>query len=411
MNRLLTAAAVLIVLPGLFCGISVAADPDTKSEVIASPVRDNLAIGDRLKVTVFEIMSGQNQTEAWANSLVERLELSGEYTVERDGSLSISFVGPIQATGKTQLQIEKLLEESYPRLMGIKAKVTIRLLEREPIYITGSGMKPGYVKFTPGMIALQAIALAGGLDRSADWARIDLARERERLLKSREKAKVLHARLQILLTERGEKLPEGDIDATILTNELALRTSEQQRHNAQVDALSTALEMTTHELILLRERLMSAESSVEQKTEYLKTIEAAHAKGLVNEATYHQVKSDVNIARERWLEVKTAIAQTERKAFELGQEKNRFIVENDIKRQTEIKELSAALVDDAATQRSVGAILQDFGELPLRASNNTNQIIITLLRQGASGREQISADMLTNLQPGDILQLGTGNRT
>lgn len=411
MNRLLTAAAVLIVLPGLFCGISVAADPDTKSEVIASPVRDNLAIGDRLKVTVFEIMSGQNQTEAWANSLVERLELSGEYTVERDGSLLISFVGPIQATGKTQLQIEKLLEESYPRLMGIKAKVTIRLLEREPIYITGSGMKPGYVKFTPGMIALQAIALAGGLDRSADWARIDLARERERLLKSREKAKVLHARLRILLTERGEKLPEGDIDATILTNELALRTSEQQRHNAQVDALSTALEMTTHELILLRERLMSAESSVEQKTEYLKTIEAAHAKGLVNEATYHQVKSDVNIARERWLEVKTAIAQTERKAFELGQEKNRFIVENDIKRQTEIKELSAALVDDAATQRSVGAILQDFGELPLRASNNTNQIIITLLRQGASGREQISADMLTNLQPGDILQLGTGNRT
>jgi exopolysaccharide production protein ExoF len=411
MNRLLTAAAVLIVLPGLFCGISVAADPDTKSEVIASPVRDNLAIGDRLKVTVFEIMSGQNQTEAWANSLVERLELSGEYTVERDGSLSISFVGPIQATGKTQLQIEKLLEESYPRLMGIKAKVTIRLLEREPIYITGSGMKPGYVKFTPGMIALQAIALAGGLDRSADWARIDLARERERLLKSREKARVLHARLRILLTERGEKLPEGDIDATILTNELALRTSEQQRHNAQVDALSTALEMTTHELILLRERLMSAESSVEQKTEYLKTIEAAHAKGLVNEATYHQVKSDVNIARERWLEVKTAIAQTERKAFELGQEKNRFIVENDIKRQTEIKELSAALVDDAATQRSVGAILQDFGELPLRASNNTNQIIITLLRQGASGREQISADMLTNLQPGDILQLGTGNRT
>ena len=411
MNRLLTTAAVLIVLPGLFCGISVAADPDTKSEVIASPVRDNLAIGDRLKVTVFEIMSGQNQTEAWANSLVERLELSGEYTVERDGSLSISFVGPIQATGKTQLQIEKLLEESYPRLMGIKAKVTIRLLEREPIYITGSGMKPGYVKFTPGMIALQAIALAGGLDRSADWARIDLARERERLLKSREKARVLHARLRILLTERGEKVPEGDIDATILANELALRTSEQQRHNAQVDALSTALEMTTHELILLRERLMSAESSVEQKTEYLKTIEAAHAKGLVNEATYHQVKSDVNIARERWLEVKTAIAQTERKAFELGQEKNRFIVENDIKRQTEIKELSAALVDDAATQRSVGAILQDFGELPLRASNNTNQIIITLLRQGASGREQISADMLTNLQPGDILQLGTGNRT
>ena len=150
---------------------------------------------------------------------------------------------------------------------------------------------------------------------------------------------------------------------------------------------------------------------MEQKTEYLKTIEAAHAKGLVNEATYHQVKSDVNIARERWIEVKTAIAQTERKTFELGQEKNRFIVENDIKRQTEIKELSAALVDDAATQRSVGAILQDFGELPLRASNNTNQIIITLLRQGASSREHISADMLTNLQPGDILQLGTGNRT
>ena len=65
-------------------------------------------------------------------------------------------------------QIEKELEENYLRLAELKTKVTARLLEREPVYVTAPGMKPGYVKYTPGMVALQAIALAG-VDRSTDW--------------------------------------------------------------------------------------------------------------------------------------------------------------------------------------------------------------------------------------------------
>lgn len=396
---------------GLLASSPVTAGADTDSSgstTSASSVYDGLAIGDRLKITVFEVMGLQNQAETLANSFVERTELSAEYTVQRDGSLTISFIGSIPATGKTPSQIESAIEESYLRTLGVKTKIMARLLEREPVYITGPGMKPSYVKYTPGMVTLQAIALADGL--STDWAHIDVARERERLSKSQERAKTLRARLHILLTERDEKAPAGDdIDAMVLAKEKRLRDTEKQKYLAQIETLSTSVTMAQQELSILRERLTAVETSVTQKTEYVNTIHSPYTRGLVNAATYNSVKAELNNTRERLQEVRIIIAQTERRSFELEQEKKRAIVENDIQRQNEIKELSAALTDDAVTQRSIGVILRDFGENQMRTSNNArNQVNVMILRQGASGREQINADMLSPLRPGDILQIGYG---
>ena len=386
----------MLLAASMLAGMPATADPTVNSTVTMA--LDGYAIGDKLKITVFEVMGG-------ANSFVERQELSGEYTVQQNGTLSVSFASSIPTVGKTQAQIEAALEETYLKMLGVNIKVTIRTIEREPIYITGPNLKPSYVKYTPGMIALQAVALAGGLDKSADWARIDIARERERLLKSQEKADVLRARLHILITERDEKAPTGEVNAAILIRENNLRNAEQQKHLGQIDALTTSIKMTTMELQLLRERLTSVETSLAQKDEWFKAIEGPYKKGLVTMATYHQVQSDLNTARERWFEVKTAIAQTERKMYELEQDKKRFIIENDLKRQTEIKDLTAALAEDSVTQKSIGTTLQDFGELPIPVSRGGNQIVIVILRQGAISRVQIEADLLTNLQPGDILQL------
>ena len=49
---------------GLLPGVSVAENPS--STVITSPVSDGLAIGDRLKITVFEIMGQQAGPESCA---------------------------------------------------------------------------------------------------------------------------------------------------------------------------------------------------------------------------------------------------------------------------------------------------------------------------------------------------------
>ena len=167
--------------------------------------------------------------------------------------------------------------------------------------------------------------------------------------------------------------------------------------------------MSEQELGILRERLAVAQSVLEHKAEFFKTIESAHTRSVVNVLTYHQVKSDFEVARAQLFEVRTAIAQTERKLFETEQEKNQVIVDNDIRRENEIKELSAALADDAVAQKSIGAILHDFGEIATRTSSNARtQSSITILRQGASGREEIKGDLLFPLQPGDILQIGYG---
>ena len=73
--------------------------------------------------------------EIFCKSAMEPCDTTMTSTL-KDGSLSISFIVPIQGIGKTQSEIEKVLEENYLRLLGVKTKITARLLEREPIYIT-----------------------------------------------------------------------------------------------------------------------------------------------------------------------------------------------------------------------------------------------------------------------------------
>ncbi len=82
------------------------------------------AAGDQIKVTAFEIISGgSNSGEALLNGLVERPELTAEYTIQQDGTLVLPFVGSMRAAGQTQHQVEKALEKDYFRALGIQLKV------------------------------------------------------------------------------------------------------------------------------------------------------------------------------------------------------------------------------------------------------------------------------------------------
>ena len=170
------------------------------------PVRLLLGIGDRLKIGFYEsIDAGSNGQDRLA-SFYQRMDLSGDYTVEQDGSISIPILGPFQVEGRALDDLRADLAAAFLTAVGRSANVDARIVDRSPVYVVGSVKTPGAYKFAPGMIVLQAVALAGGLGRDGENApgMIEGAREMERLRIAALKLEQLLARRARLEAERDE---------------------------------------------------------------------------------------------------------------------------------------------------------------------------------------------------------------
>jgi protein involved in polysaccharide export with SLBB domain len=374
------------------------------------------AAGDRIKVAAFEILArGTTPAEPLFSSVVERPELSAEYTIQQDGNVLLPFLGPVRAAGQSEAQVEKALEDQYFRALGIKLKIALRLLEREPIYVTGAEMRPAVVKYVPGMIVLQALALSGSLDRisAESWIRVDISRERERMHKSREIRKTALGRLQVLLAEKDGNEPSapmelirlaGDEEAKArITDEQHFRETERKELADQIAAHSSMIEVTNKELSYLLGQVADSETAMKENAEWVKMLQDARGQGNVSEPVLHHARSELHGARARWHELQTATAQSERKVVELELEKQKLIVEAELKRHREIKELTKQLLDEEATQASIEALLQNESRVQPSKADHFQLIII---RRAPHGFVHLGADGFSALQPGDILQVG-----
>src|SRR5262249_47760192 len=139
-------------------------------------------IGDKLKIGFYERLDFEE--EKWGRGrparrgFEQRMELSGEYTVGEDGSISLPLLGTIPVVGRTAPELQALLAGPLEDLIGRKGFVTILALERQPIYVLGPVKNPGAYKYAPGMTVFHAMALAGGLERATlePWQRIEAVR-------------------------------------------------------------------------------------------------------------------------------------------------------------------------------------------------------------------------------------------
>jgi protein involved in polysaccharide export with SLBB domain len=119
-----------------------------------------IATNDKIKVTV--------EGEA---------ELSGEFPVNKAGSVNGLYVGPIQAAGLTLPQFEhayasKLREGDILKNPRVKAEIT----NLRPIYVLGEVKRPGQYAFVNGMTVQKAVALAEGYTYMASENTVEITR-------------------------------------------------------------------------------------------------------------------------------------------------------------------------------------------------------------------------------------------
>jgi polysaccharide export outer membrane protein len=88
--------------------------------------------------------------------------MSGEFTVQQSGGISLPSVGRIQVVGRG---LDELQEEVVTRLREsglIEPQISVEVAEYRPVYVVGDVKTPGSYPFRMGMTVLQALAVAGG---------------------------------------------------------------------------------------------------------------------------------------------------------------------------------------------------------------------------------------------------------
>jgi len=96
--------------------------------------------------------------------------------IDENGSVTLSFVGPIKLEGLTTAEAEDAIEKAYID-GGYYKKINIVVVPQEyQYYVSGEVMKPGRYPLVAGTTLLRAITAAGGYTEYANPRKITVRR-------------------------------------------------------------------------------------------------------------------------------------------------------------------------------------------------------------------------------------------
>ena len=104
-----------------------------------------LGSGDLLKITVF------NQED-----------LSGEYTINGAGQVSLPLIGDVNTKDLTVKQVEQGIADKLKPDYLLNPRVSVQVLNYRPFYILGEVKEPKSYPYVVGMTYLNAVAIAVG---------------------------------------------------------------------------------------------------------------------------------------------------------------------------------------------------------------------------------------------------------
>jgi len=105
-------------------------------------------------------------------------ELSGEYRIDADGTVTFPFLGGVQLAGLTPNQVSTLLAEGLASgyIVDPVVSVFVKEVNSRRIFVLGHVKEPGSFPYSDGMTVVAAIALAGGVDEGGAANRTKVAR-------------------------------------------------------------------------------------------------------------------------------------------------------------------------------------------------------------------------------------------
>ena len=106
-------------------------------------------------------------------------DLTGDYVVGDNGTVSTPMIGDVKAAGLTRAQLEREMERKLAQGYIKNPKVSATILAYRPFYIYGEVTKPGEYPYASGMRVMSAVATAGGYTYRANQNYVVVTRHGE----------------------------------------------------------------------------------------------------------------------------------------------------------------------------------------------------------------------------------------
>lgn len=105
-------------------------------------------------------------------------QLTGEFRVGATGDIALPLIGRVHAASLTAPQLERNIEDRMRTEKGFRdPNVVVEVVAYRPIFVLGEVAKPGEYPFSPGMTAIQSVAVAGGFTYRAIENEFSIIRE------------------------------------------------------------------------------------------------------------------------------------------------------------------------------------------------------------------------------------------
>ena len=383
-----------------------------------------LGPGDHVQVWVSDFRSGTGEAYQW------RVYQTGlaDFVVGPDGRLSLPVLGALDASGKTTADLEEAIATKLQAKAGLTVRpdASVQIVKYRPFYIIGAVDKPGEYEYKPGLTVLQALAVAGGLQRATSDQLLGLERE---ALVSRGDLRLLSAdRISLLarqarleaeiedkseLTFTGELLARsGEPDAArVLKEEQLLFDADRRSLADQVNALEQSKAYLRNELVELQQKAVTNDKALAAMRKELDLVAGLVVKGLT--AAPRQLELQQNIAQLENNQIDAQVAIT--RANEDIARSDREILDLKTKFRRDLLQQAAEVRDRLAetnekTQTSQALIQEAEVRAPAlilpKAGDAYQKLTYAVSRRDKDGKaENLAVDESDLIQPGDVVRV------
>lgn len=353
-------------------------------------------------------------------------ELSGEYVVASNGTVSMAPIGEILVAGLALSNIAaRVSEHLINNGLSQNPGTTVELVQVRPIYILGDVQRPGEYPFRPGITVLQAVSVAGGYFRFNDPGLLRLERD---AISSRGELKALARRLTYLRARRArlsaeledrsdiafppEMLREAAADVTVaqlLDEERSLLTLNRTALKHQLESLERAHDLYEREIQTISAQIQAEKRQFEAVQRELNEIKALSSRGLAPvprqtglERTQAQIMSAEQGLHTLILRARQNITSVEQKRFELQSERRAKVNAELQQARLDIEEVVSKIETTQKLVIEAEVIAPGFVR---RAAEMmaSRKIVVVRVVDGDVTTVPVQEDLV--LEPGDVLKV------
>ncbi len=354
-------------------------------------------------------------------------DISGEYTVNPDGRVSMPVVGEIEASGLAAAELARAISAAIRRSSGSADQpvTAVEIIRFRPFFVQGDVQRPGEHAFRPGLTVLQAVSIAGGYYRptSANILRTerDVANatgDIDAQTWRRLKAMARSARLESALADKDAVTFPAELTAKrgdaglvrLMDNERALLTQERRRAEDEARSLQDIRALYQREISSLQQQTDALKREQEALQRQLAELRSLAGRGLALTPNVISLERTLAQNQNEQLGMATAAVRA-RQAIEIAEQRLRDQRAERRRQQAEELQQAASEIADADLRISTAETLVEEALQTERIEGRNPGLelmqrrTVMLVRTENGATREFAAEDDVILQPGDVLKV------